>query len=130
MTTILHTARREKITPATQPAGFPASSVGRFVIRADGTGRFDRHFHDVDELWFVSSGSGVITIDDERIPVSTGDVIHTPAGTEHDIVAVSTELTVFWWTAPLTGNATGAHLHRSAELAVKHLIPVEQASHA
>ena len=45
--TIIHGAARERLTPENSPPDCPASSAGMFVIRADGTARFDRHHHDI-----------------------------------------------------------------------------------
>lgn len=94
-----------------------------FVIRADGTARFDRHHHDFEEFWSVAAGSGIVAIGDAEHPVGPGDIVHTPPQVEHDIVAVTEELRIFWLSGPLPPGSTGAHLHRDATDAVKHPVP-------
>ena len=128
---LIRTSNRERLTADTIPAGYPASSVGQFRIRTDGTARFDRHHHHVPELWFVAGGAGTVTIGDQQVSVVAGDILHTPADTDHDIIAVRQELLVFWWTAPVPDGASGAHLYRTTEQAVKHLVTVDrEPSHA
>ena len=56
---LIRTSNRERLTADTAPRqDYPASSVGQFHIRTDGTARFDRHHHHVAELWFVAAGAG------------------------------------------------------------------------
>ncbi|GAA1439105.1 cupin domain-containing protein [Nocardiopsis tropica] len=121
---IIRTSQRQRLTADNRPHGCPADSAGGFVIRADGTARFDRHFHDVDEFWFVSAGSGTITLDGAEHRVGTGDIVLLSAGVEHDITAVGEELHVFWLTTALPDGQAVEHLHRSPEDAIKHPVPV------
>ncbi|MFF5209519.1 hypothetical protein [Streptosporangium sp. NPDC000396] len=58
--TVIHAAARQRLTAENRPNGCPASSAGMFVIRADGTARFDRHYHDIGEFWFIASGKGTV----------------------------------------------------------------------
>lgn len=122
--TVIHAGARQRLGPENRPDGCPASSAGMFVVRADGTARFDRHFHDFDEFWFVAAGCGTITLDDVEHRVEPGDIIHTRPGVEHDIIAVALELRVFWLSGPLPPGSTGAHLHRVPTAATKHPVPV------
>jgi len=121
---LIRTSHGERLDASNLPDGCPASSAGLFVIRADGTGRFDRHYHDFSEIWLVAAGSGTIRVGDEHHHVQPGDIAYTPAGIEHDIIAVAEELHVFWLSAPLPDGGSGAHLHREPDLAAKHLVPV------
>lgn len=121
---LIRTSHRERLDASNRPDGCPASSVGLFVIRADGTGRFDRHYHDFSEFWLVATGSGTIRVGDDLHQVQPGDVAYTPAGVEHDIIEVTEELRIFWLSAPFPDGGSGAHLHREPDLAAKHLVPV------
>ncbi|SDI48364.1 Mannose-6-phosphate isomerase, cupin superfamily [Sinosporangium album] len=123
--TLIRTASNEKLNAANRPPGCPVHSAGRFRLRATGTSRFDRHYHDFDEFWFVASGAGTFVIGDTVHQVQPGDIVYTPAGVEHDIVAVSGEqdLEVFWLSCPLPSGADGRHLHRTPEDAAKHQVP-------
>ena len=118
--TVIHAGARERLGPDNRPENSVASSAGMFVIRADGTARFDRHHHDFEEFWLVARGTGTITLDGLDHTVGPGDIVHTPPGVDHDIVAVGEELHIFWLSGPLPPGSTGGHLHRNAEDAHKH----------
>ncbi|WP_035847316.1 cupin domain-containing protein [Kitasatospora azatica] len=122
--TVFHTAGRQRITPADLPDGSSVFSSGQFVIRADGTARFDRHYHDFPELWMVAAGHGTVLVGDTEHQVGPGDIVHTAPGLEHDILNVSDELRVFWLSFDRPDGSDGAHLHRTPAHADKHLVPV------
>jgi mannose-6-phosphate isomerase-like protein (cupin superfamily) len=119
---LIRTASHERLDAANRPDGCPASSAGQFVIRADGTARFDRHYHDFGEFWLVAAGYGTVRVGEHDHQVQPGDIIYTPGGVEHDILDVSDELRIFWLSAPVADDASSAHLHRTPDLAVKHLV--------
>lgn len=121
---LIRTCQRERLDDANRPEGCPASSAGQFVIRADGTARFDRHYHDMGEFWLIAAGAGTVTVANNHYQVGAGDIVYTPAGLEHDIVEVTDELRIFWLSAPVPAGGSGAHLHRSPDLAHKHPVPV------
>jgi mannose-6-phosphate isomerase-like protein (cupin superfamily) len=100
-----------------------------FVMEIE-TRRFDRHFHDFDEFWFVAAGTGQITLGGDIHQVQGGDIIYTPAGVDHDIVAVTSaeDLEVFWLSWSLPPGASGQHLHRTPDDATKHLVPSQKAA--
>lgn len=126
---IVHTASRERFDEHLRKALTPNGSVfssGRFVIRADGTARFDRHHHDYTELWLIASGRGTVTLDGTEYEAGTGDIVVTAAGVEHDIVAVVEELTIFWVSFDLPDDGSTEHLHRDPQQADRHLVPVRQ----
>lgn len=125
---LIRTARRDRLDDGNRPAGCPASSAGQFVIRADGTARFDRHFHDVGEFWLVAAGHGTVSVGEQRYGVQPGDIIYTPAGVEHDIIGVTVELRIFWLSAPVPDGGRTTHRHRSPDLAAKHLVPAMPAT--
>ncbi len=59
------------------------------------------HSHDEDETFFIMSGTGRITVDDEHASVTAGDVIFLPRGSTHTIanenaVEQLVFLTVYW----------------------------------
>lgn len=124
---IVHTASRERFDELMRDALTPAGSVfsaGTFVIRGDGTARFDRHHHEYTEMWLIAAGHGAVTLDDTEYEVGGGDIIITPAGIEHDIVAVTDEMTIFWVSFDLPAGGSTEHLHRETQHAEKHLVPV------
>ncbi|MFC0532064.1 cupin domain-containing protein [Phytohabitans kaempferiae] len=121
---LIRTARRDRLNDGNRPDGCPASSAGLFVIRADGTARFDRHYHDMAEFWLVAAGTGTIAVGDQHHHVIAGDIVYTPAGVEHDIIDVADELHIFWLSAPIPAGGNGSHLHRTPDLAVKHPVAV------
>jgi mannose-6-phosphate isomerase-like protein (cupin superfamily) len=124
--TLIRTADRERLTAANRPPGCPAHSAGRFRLRADGTSHFDRHYHDFDEFWFVAAGSGTIMLGEDELDVQAGDIIYTPAGTDHDVLAVTGDLHIFWLSWTLPDGASGQHLHRTNADAARHLVPARR----
>ncbi|KQV20877.1 MULTISPECIES: AraC family ligand binding domain-containing protein [unclassified Kitasatospora] len=122
--TVFHTNDRQRITAADLPDDCSVFSSGQFVIRADGTGRFDRHFHDFAEFWMVASGHGTVLVGDTEHPVGPGDIIYTAPGLAHDILDIAEELRIFWLSCDLPPGSDGAHMHRTPGDADKHLVPV------
>ena len=122
--TLIRTVSQQRLTAENRPAGCPAHSAGRFRLHPDGTSQFDRHFHDFDEFWFVAAGTGTIAVGDDAHHVQPGDIIYTPIGVEHDVLAVTsdTDLEVFWLSWSLPPGASGRHLHRTPDDATKHLV--------
>jgi mannose-6-phosphate isomerase-like protein (cupin superfamily) len=127
---LIRTASFEKWTAENRPPGFPAHSAGRFRLRADGTSRFDRHYHDFDEFWFVAAGTGTIRLGEADLHVEPGDIIYTQAGLDHDVLAITGghDLEVFWLSWTLPPGASGRHLHRTPDDATKHLVPSQTAA--
>lgn len=122
--TLIRTGARQKLTPGNRPEHCPASAVGKFVIRADGTARFDRHHHEFAEFWFIAQGRGTVLIGDTEYHVEAGDVLFTAPGQDHDILDVAEELHVFYLSAEPPPGASPDHLHRTPEAALKHTVPV------
>jgi len=120
---LIRTSQRERLDHGNRPDGCPASSAGLFVIRADGTARFDRHYHDMGEFWLIATGTGTVAVGEDHYRVGAGDIVYTPAGVEHDIIDVTTELRIFWLSSPVPTGGSGAHLHRSPDLTDKHPVP-------
>lgn len=122
--TLIRTRDRQKFTGDNRPEHCPASAAGKFVIRADGTARFDRHYHEFAEFWFVAAGRGTVLIGDAAHQVEAGDILYTVPGLEHDVLDVAEELHIFYLSAELPPGASPNHLHKTPEAAVKHLVPV------
>lgn len=104
-----------------RPAWSDVTSAGIFKIEPNG--RFDRHYHDCDEYWLVFSGSARVMVGDEAFVVGRGDIVCTPIGIEHDIVAVSETLEAFWFEGATKAGGRIGHLHRSDETAAGHVVP-------
>jgi mannose-6-phosphate isomerase-like protein (cupin superfamily) len=76
--------------------------IGRSVIEPGGG--TEPHSHDEHELFIILSGSGVMTIEDERQPVGAGQAVLIPRGSRHDLASTSSERLVFlnvYWPEPL-----------------------------
>lgn len=119
----------EWLHPGTRPPGCAVSGAGRFVLRPGD--RFDRHFHDDDEIWFISEGAGVMLLEGELRPVRAGDVVLVPAGTDHDVLTVTEHLSGFFVetghfpTEATPGGRRVGHLHRTAADAAGHVVAGE-----
>ena len=85
------------------------SSAGRFGIPLDG-GRFDRHRHAEDELWFITTGKAKIAIDGVEHYVQAGDIVLTRRGEVHDFVEVYESIAGFFTEAGLTPGSPAGHL--------------------
>lgn len=60
------------------------------------------HSHDPSETFIIFQGTGTISIDEESSPVSQGDVVVMPPGSQHTLKNDSSTdplmfLSVFWW---------------------------------
>ena len=110
-----------RLSPEARPSWSDVTSAGVFEVEPNG--RFDRHFHDCDEYWLVFAGRAQVLVGIREYVVGPGDIVCTPVGTEHDIVAVGETLRGFWFeTATPPGGRVG-HLHRTPEDALGHDVP-------
>jgi mannose-6-phosphate isomerase-like protein (cupin superfamily) len=110
------------LNPETRPAWAGPATAGRFSVPLDGA-RFDRHHHDVDELWFVSAGKAKMLLDGAEQYVQAGDIVLSRAGVAHDIVEVYEAMTGFF---SETGHPAGGrtdHLHDVGSDAAGHDVP-------
>ncbi len=105
-----------------RPSWSDVTSAGTFAVDRDG--RFDRHFHDCDEYWLFFAGRGVVAVGDSLHAVEAGDIVCTPKGVEHDVVAVAEALRAFWFEGPTAPGGRVGHLHHSEEAGKGH--PVER----
>ena len=110
------------LSPESRPSWSDVTSAGTF--RVEPNGRFDRHFHDCDEYWLVFSGRARVLVGAQTYTVGPGDIVCTPTGTEHDVVAVADTLEAFWFEARTPPSGRIGHLHRTPEDAKGHDVPV------
>ena len=60
-----------------------------------------RHVHTYwDETIYVLDGSGIVTLNDERVPIQEGATIFIPKGVWHGIENPDTGLFILWATTP------------------------------
>lgn len=109
------------LSPETRPSWSDVTSAG--VFRVEQNGRFDRHFHDCDEYWLVFAGRAIVLVGSATYPVEAGDIVCTPTGTEHDVVAVAETLEAFWFEGRTPEGGRIGHLHRTPEDARGHDVP-------
>ncbi|WP_062915132.1 cupin domain-containing protein [Paraburkholderia caribensis] len=62
------------------------------------------HDHDEEETFFVLSGNGEMTVDDETRVVGPGDMIYLPRFSRHTLKNIATnedlKILCIWWGAP------------------------------
>jgi mannose-6-phosphate isomerase-like protein (cupin superfamily) len=104
-----------------RPSWSNVTSAGIFSVEPDG--RFDRHYHDCDEYWLFFEGSGVVSVGEAHYAVEAGDIVCTPIGTEHDVIAVVDTLRGFWFEGVTAPGARLGHLHRDDVAAQGHPVP-------
>ena len=124
----MHAPRREDfvvvrgLSPESRPPWSDVTSAG--VFRVEPNGRFDRHYHDCAEYWLVYAGKARILVGSRTYIVSSGDIVCTPAGTEHDVLGVIEILEAFWFEASTPPGGRVGHLHRTPEHAKGHDVPL------
>jgi mannose-6-phosphate isomerase-like protein (cupin superfamily) len=111
----------QRLSPDARPSWSDVTSAG--VFRVEPNGRFDRHYHDCDEYWLVFAGRAQVLVGSETYVVGPGDIVCTPTGTEHDVVAVAETLEAFWFEAATPPGGRIGHLHRTKEDAEGHDVP-------
>ena len=74
--------RGEPLGEGNRPAWSRATSAGIFRVGREG-GRFDRHYHDCDELWLFADARGEVWLDGEVYSMTPGTAVYTPMGTVH-----------------------------------------------
>ena len=80
--------------------------MGHTTIYA--TGKTTGHAHgDMEEVYFVVSGEGLMEIGKEKLPIKAGDAFYVPPGEYHTTYQKGNiPLTVLWVTCPLTNNGS------------------------
>lgn len=69
-------------------------TVGLKQYRGNTAERKGSREHTEDELYYVLSGAGRITVGEDTYAVAAGDLLYVEGGMSHDIVEVDTEITV------------------------------------
>jgi quercetin dioxygenase-like cupin family protein len=106
------------LSPEARPSWSDVTSAG--VFRVEPGGRFDRHYHDCGEYWFVFAGRARVLVGSRTYEVTAGDIVCTPTGTEHDVVGVDETLEAFWFEEPTPSRGRIGHLHRTPQDAEGH----------
>ncbi|GAA1022748.1 hypothetical protein Aple_101780 [Acrocarpospora pleiomorpha] len=106
-----------------RPAWSDLTAAGIFRMPAAG-GHFDRHHHDCAEYWLVINGQATVWSGGHTYHVGPGDLLCTPAGDEHDILAVHSPLLGFFFEGPLPPGGRIGHLHTTPEQAAGHAVPL------
>jgi uncharacterized protein YjlB len=104
------------------PSGFRFNSAGVFLVRFDG-GQYEAHYHNTDELWYVLSGKAKVRVGEHEYYVQAGDIVHTPAGEDHDVLEVYADFRAFWVEGAPAGDAAGGNQYRDAAGAEGHPVP-------
>ena len=97
------------LNPENRPEWAAFSSAGRFAIPLEG-GRFERHRHDEEELWFIIEGKGKILVDGAERYVQSGDIVLTQRGDTHDFVEVYEAVRGFFTEAGLQEGGRSGHI--------------------
>jgi mannose-6-phosphate isomerase-like protein (cupin superfamily) len=76
--------------------------------------KFDRHYHDGAEYWLIFGGRALVQVGEDQFVVAKGDIVATPAGMEHDILAIdpSDHLQMFYIATAVDDGGQPGHLHR------------------
>ncbi len=116
----------KRLSPEHRPSWSDVTSAGTF--RVEPHGRFDRHYHDCEEYWLVFGGRALVLVGTRTFEVTPGDIVCTPAGTEHDVLAVDGTFEAFWLEGRTPPDGRIGHLHRNEEDARGHevsMLPAE-----
>ncbi|PJJ70686.1 mannose-6-phosphate isomerase-like protein (cupin superfamily) [Diaminobutyricimonas aerilata] len=109
-------------SPENKPEWSDIAAIGRFSVPVDG-GRFERHFHDDHEVWFISGGKAKVFSDGEEHYVQAGDFVLTRAGDVHDVLEVYETLTGFFLETGMPAGGRTGHLHETEADAAGHDVP-------
>jgi len=53
------------------------------LVRFSDGGRNKRHIHTADQILYITEGDGIVASESHEHHVSTGDIVHVPAGEVH-----------------------------------------------
>lgn len=91
-------ARADSQRPYLEFLRVPSLSLGVYVLPAGGVD--PQQPHTEDEVYYVVSGKGRVTVGDEVRPVTAGSVIFVAAGVEHRFHDIDEELALLVFFAP------------------------------
>jgi mannose-6-phosphate isomerase-like protein (cupin superfamily) len=118
--------REQPLTLENRPDWCQIPRAGFFRLPKEGA-EHDRHYHDFNELYLISRGRAKILNAGTEYYVKAGDIVCIKAGDEHDILEIygDEDFELFWLYEPAAGTRRFGHLHRSAESAQPHPVPVK-----
>lgn len=99
--TTLHKARRARDQSGKlyhELLRVPAMSAGVYELAVGATDPQEPHTE--DELYYVVSGTAVLLVADEEIPVATGSLVYVPASVPHHFHDITEHLVVLVFFAP------------------------------
>ncbi len=74
--------------------------------------KFEPHFHDAHEYWFVFEGRARVKSEGQEFEIGPGDILVTKMGDEHDILKIlEAPLKSFWVEDEVMGRMRPGHLH-------------------
>lgn len=111
------------LNPADRPDGCRIIAAGRWALPAEGA-RFERHFHDDDELWFIATGKARISVAGVESYVQAGDIVLTSAGDLHDVVELYEPLTGFFTETGQPEPGRIGHLYAAPADEAGHEVPL------
>ncbi len=86
----------------------PTGTLSLTVARWPAGSVDDQQPHTEDEVYYVASGRGTLTIGDELVEVMPGSIAFVAAGVEHRFGAISEDLEVLvFWSPARHSNAPG-----------------------
>ncbi len=88
-----------------------------------GGGRFDRHFHDDDELWIITKGRAKVATEGVEHFVQPGDLVMTQAGQVHDVLEVYEDLEGFFVETGHPAGGRAGHQYARDEDRSGHEVP-------
>jgi mannose-6-phosphate isomerase-like protein (cupin superfamily) len=104
--TDLATQQQASGRPYLEFISVPDLSVGLYVLRA---GEPDRQRpHTEDEVYYVVSGAGQVTVGDDDRPVRPGSIVFVGTGVPHRFHDITEDLTLFVVFGPAEGSRSGA----------------------
>ncbi|HEX9068873.1 MAG TPA: cupin domain-containing protein [Ktedonobacterales bacterium] len=99
--TTLHAARRARDQSSKLYHEFlrvPAMSAGVYELAVGATDPQEPHTE--DELYYIVSGTAVLLVADEEVPVTAGSLVYVPASLPHRFHDITEHLVVLVFFAP------------------------------
>lgn len=109
------TAEEQATWQANKPDWLKASAFGSFRVPKGTPTSVELHYHDADEIWFISAGRARVLSEGVEYEVQPGDLVCTGMGDEHQILEVFEDLIGFYLEGELEGPRRPGHLHRETD---------------